>query len=238
MVEFPSFLSVSLRSATHILQLRFLLRTFMVAMWSWHAVLWLVTQSCPTLCNLMACSPLGSSVHGDSPGKNTEVGCHALLQEIFPTQGLNPGLPHCRWIPYHLSHQGRPWILEWVAYGDMLPFPTQDSNQCLLHCRQILYQLSCQGSPVLLVDWLFYHYEMAHLLSDKFFIVVLCSLSGVNMSLITVSAPEFPYTSQALFQWLFSKKLVFILCQVSWSLTMSTCSPVICQRVKRPSLNF
>ena len=46
------------------------------------------------------------SVHGDSPGKNTEVGCHALLQGIFPTQGSNPGLPDCRWILYHLSHQG------------------------------------------------------------------------------------------------------------------------------------
>ena len=39
-----------------------------------------------------------SSVHGDSPGKNTGVGCHALLQEIFPTQGLNSGLPYWRWI--------------------------------------------------------------------------------------------------------------------------------------------
>ena len=42
----------------------------------------------------------------DSPGKNTGVGCHALFQEIFPTQGLNLGLPHCRQILYHLSHQG------------------------------------------------------------------------------------------------------------------------------------
>ena len=49
-------------------------------------------QLCPTLCNLMDCSPPGSSVHGDSPGKNTGVGCHALLQGIFPTQGLNPRL--------------------------------------------------------------------------------------------------------------------------------------------------
>ena len=39
-------------------------------------------------------------------GKNTEVGCHFLLQEIFPTQRLNPGLPHCRQTLYHLSHQG------------------------------------------------------------------------------------------------------------------------------------
>ena len=44
----------------------------------------------------MDCSPPGSSIHGDSPGKNTGVGCHALLQGIFLTQGLNLGLPHCR----------------------------------------------------------------------------------------------------------------------------------------------
>ena len=55
-------------------------------------------------------------VHGDSPGKNTGLGCHAPLQRIFPTQGSNPGLLHCRWILYHLSHQGSPRILEWVAY--------------------------------------------------------------------------------------------------------------------------
>ena len=46
--------------------------------------------------------PLGS--HWDFPGKNTGVGCHALLLGIFPTQGLNPGLSHCRQILYHLSH--------------------------------------------------------------------------------------------------------------------------------------
>ena len=44
----------------------------------------------------MDCSPPGSSVHGDSASKNTGVGCHALFQGIFPTQGSNPGLPHCR----------------------------------------------------------------------------------------------------------------------------------------------
>ena len=51
-------------------------------------------------------SPPGSSVHGDSPG-NTEVGCYALLQGIFPTQRLNPGLLQCRQILYCLSIQGR-----------------------------------------------------------------------------------------------------------------------------------
>ena len=64
----------------------------------------------------MGSSLLGSSVHGDSPGKNTGVGCHVLLQGIFPTQGSNPGLPHCRWILHCLSHQGSLRIWEWVAY--------------------------------------------------------------------------------------------------------------------------
>ena len=69
-----------------------------------------------TLCDPMDCSPQGSSVHGDSLSKNTRVGCHALLQRIFPTQGSNPGLRHYRQISYCLSHQGSPRILEWVAY--------------------------------------------------------------------------------------------------------------------------
>ena len=63
----------------------------------------LVTQSCPTLCDDVQYSPW------NSPGKNTGMGCHALLQGIFPTQGSNPGLPHCRWILYLLSHQGSIW---------------------------------------------------------------------------------------------------------------------------------
>ena len=79
-----------------------------------------VNRSCPTL-QLMDSSPPGSSVHEDSSGKNTGVGCHALLQGIFPTQGWNPGLPNCRQILYQLSHQGSPRILEFAAY----PFSTR-----------------------------------------------------------------------------------------------------------------
>ena len=48
----------------------------------------------------------------DSPGKNTGVGFHFLLQEIFPTQGLNPNLPHCSQMLYCLSHQGSHQIKE------------------------------------------------------------------------------------------------------------------------------
>ena len=71
-----------------------------------HSVLCLVALLCLTLCYPMDCSPPGSSVHGDSPAKYTGVGCHALLQGIFPTQGSNTGLPHCRRILYQLSYQG------------------------------------------------------------------------------------------------------------------------------------
>ena len=46
---------------------------------SFLVMLCLVSQSCSTLCDPMECSPPGSSVHGDTPGKNTGVGCHALL---------------------------------------------------------------------------------------------------------------------------------------------------------------
>ena len=68
----------------------------------------LVAQSCLTLCDPMDYSLTCSSVQRDSPGKNTGVGCHALFQGIFPTQGSNPGILHCRWILYCLSHQGSP----------------------------------------------------------------------------------------------------------------------------------
>ena len=77
-----------------------------------------VAQSCLTLCDPMDCSPW------NSPGQNAGVGSLSLLQGIFPTQGLNPGLPHCRPILYQLSHKGRPRILEWVAY----PFSSESPN--------------------------------------------------------------------------------------------------------------
>ena len=71
---------------------------------------YLITQSCPILCNPMDCSLPGSSVHLDSPGKNTTTGCHSFLQGIFPTQGSNPGLLHGRQILYHLSCLGSPYL--------------------------------------------------------------------------------------------------------------------------------
>ena len=60
----------------------------------------------------------------NSSGQNTGVGSLSLLQGIFPTQGSNSGLPHCRWILYQLSHKGSPRILKWVAY----PFSSGSSQ--------------------------------------------------------------------------------------------------------------
>ena len=62
----------------------------------------LVAQPCLTLCNPMVYNLCPCK----SPGKDTGVGSHSLLQGIFPTQGSNLSLPHCRQILYHLSNQG------------------------------------------------------------------------------------------------------------------------------------
>ena len=78
-------------------------------------------QPCPTLCDPMDCSPSGSSVHGDSPGKNTGMGCPALLQGIFPTQGLNPHiLPLLHWqagsLPWAPPEKPTPFLPRLTEY--------------------------------------------------------------------------------------------------------------------------
>ena len=78
-----------------------------------------VTQLYPALCD-----PHGLYSPWHSPGQNTGEVTLSLLQGIFPTQGSKPGLPHCRWILYQLSHKGSPRILQWVAY----PFSSRSSR--------------------------------------------------------------------------------------------------------------
>ena len=118
-----------------------------------------------------------SSVQGDSPSKNTGVGCHFLLQGIFLIQGLNLGLLHCRCTLDCLSHQGSPpgdlsnpgikSRFPALQVESLLSEPpgrpkntrmgslalqgillTQEWNQGLLHCRWVLYHLSYLGSPL------------------------------------------------------------------------------------------
>ena len=94
----------------------------------------LAAQSCLTLCDRMGCSPSDFSVHGDSPGKNTGVDCHALLQRIFPAQGLSLGLLHCKRTCYHLSHKG--------SLAEVLPSSKKKlSLTYILYKIQDLYQI-------------------------------------------------------------------------------------------------
>ena len=87
---------------------------------SFNAVLCLVAQLYPILCNPMDYSPPGSSVLGDSPGKNTGVGSLSLLQGDFPTQESNQGPLHCRRILYQLSYQ---LCLSILGAQSLLPIP-------------------------------------------------------------------------------------------------------------------
>ena len=80
-------------------------------------MLCLVAQLCLTLCDPMDCSPRGSFVHWDSPGKNTGVVAMPSSRGIFSAQGWNPGITHWRWILYCLNHQRSPRMLQWVAYS-------------------------------------------------------------------------------------------------------------------------
>ena len=68
----------------------------------------LVTQSCLTLCDCM--EPTRLLCPWNSPGTNTRVGSHSLLQGNFPIQGSNPGFVHCRQTLYQLSHEGSPKV--------------------------------------------------------------------------------------------------------------------------------
>ena len=80
------------------------------------------SESCTVVSNSLR--PHGLYSPWNSLGQNTGVGSCSLLQGIFPTQELNSGVRHCRWILYQLSHKGSPRILEWVAY----PFSSRSAG--------------------------------------------------------------------------------------------------------------
>ena len=98
----------------------------------------------------------------NSQCQNTGVGGLSFLQGIFPTQGSNPGLPHCRWILYQLSHKGSPRIWSGSLNHLQRVFPTQESKWGLLLCRRILYQLNYQKEK--------YYYTFQGTIGIKMFI--------------------------------------------------------------------
>ena len=78
--------------------------------------MYFVAQLCPAVCNPMDCRLTASSVHGNSPGKNTVVGCHFPLQGIFPTQGSSTVLPHCRADSLPSEPPGKPYNSDTYIY--------------------------------------------------------------------------------------------------------------------------
>ena len=103
-----------------------------------------VAQSGPTLCD-----PMDYTVHGILPGQNTGVDSLSLLQGIFLTQELDPGLWHCRWSLYWLSHKGNPRTLEWVAIPSPVGLPDPGMEPGSPALQGDSYQLSYEGSPQL-----------------------------------------------------------------------------------------
>ena len=87
-----------------------------------------IAQSCPTLCD-----PMDHTVHGILQARILEWVAFPFSKVIFPIQGLNPGLPHCRRILYQLSHKGNPRILEWVTYS-FSSRSSQPRNQTGVSC--------------------------------------------------------------------------------------------------------
>ena len=94
-----------------------------------------LSQSCPTLCDITDCSLPGSSVHGNSPGENTGVDCHALLQGILPTQGWNPHLLH--FLPWQVGSLplAPPGKGQWVGQLNGPPPPACLSKHSPTHTQ-------------------------------------------------------------------------------------------------------
>ena len=89
------------------------------------------------------------------PGKNTREGCHFLLQRIFPTQGSNPGFPHCRQMLYHLSHQGSPGKLYFRCVHRKGALRASYSS--------ILYLLLCDQRSLMLIVIVLWARTCAHI---------------------------------------------------------------------------
>ena len=113
--------------------------------------------------------PQGLYSPWNSPGQNAGVGSLSLLQGVFPTQGSNPGLPHCKQVFYQLSHKGSPRLLEWVGYpfSRGSPWPR---NQTGVSCIVIRFftnwairEASLFNQPITFGDsfqfWLFFSFQ-------------------------------------------------------------------------------
>ena len=103
-----------------------------------------VVQSRLTLCN-----PLDYTVYGiwNSPGQNTGMGSLSLIPRIFPTQGSNTGLTHCRRILYQLADKGSPRIQQWVAYPFFRGLPDPGIEQKSRALQAVCLPIELLGKP-------------------------------------------------------------------------------------------
>ena len=107
----------------------------------------------------------------NSPGQNTGVGSLSLFQGIFPTQGLNPGLPNCRRILNHLSHQRNPWVCVCV-------YKIWDDHVILiLYYVNIMYH----------IDWFAYTEESLHPRDKAHFVMIYDHFIFFNIFLFVVN---------------------------------------------------
>ena len=98
--------------------------------------------------------PQGPYSPWNSPGQNPAVGSLSLLLAIVPTQGSNPGIPHCRWILYQLSHKRSPRTLEWVAFpfSRDLPDPGIKAGSPALQADSLPTELQVNFSRLYMVS--------------------------------------------------------------------------------------
>ena len=126
-----SMLAAAMLTLQHSLALLQCLNRFLITQPA--CVLAQLLQSWPTLCDPVDCSPSGASVHGDSPGKYTRVGCHALLQGTFPIRRLS--------LQISCSSCGRPGKPpspnSCCCFSSPLLLPSCLLVQVCVHCRKI-----------------------------------------------------------------------------------------------------
>ena len=154
---------------------------------------------CPTLCDPLGCSPPGSSVHGDSPGKNTGVVCHALLQGIFPTQA---------------SHFAGGFFTFW-ATGEALANSSTTGITVSQKASMWLWGLKCVCLGTGFIFHKTMHFTLVHIRYMKFFKACL-SFSKVKKSLSFPMLPWMPRSPKTKFNdyWIYFQRCKILLLEL------------------------